>query len=370
MNGKTNIRIIFIMIAFIAITLQRYLKFMEDGATYLRLTNYIAFIFILLSFDFRKFNKGMVIFSLLLPLGFFIRRYLPIWITFALVFQLIQLKISVRQLAGLALIIVLGEIAMQYYMVTTGIVHDTVIRTIKASGHAHTWGMKNGNNLASFFMQAYTILYLLTTKKTWIPFIAFSLITGYGVYMYTCSRTPYYSLIAMCAMVLLYRSGVIWNWTKYIVGALPVILFVITFYLSMFMGGAGRGDLDELTSGRLGIAQFFFSHMTRVTLIFGMDRPEDMPLDSGYIDMLMQGGLLYVSAFCLIFFRAMNKSFDKIKFYLPFLLGILASGLAESTFSVLTAVTIIMWVVLFRSAFPERISIESKTRLKTSATQA
>lgn len=338
------------MLAFFLICLQRYLKFnLDDPGIVERTINYISFAAITVTLDYSRLRLSSICLLLLLPIGFFIRRFLPIWILLGMVYQIIDLKIPIKQLATIAFITLCGEMLIQYWMVENGMVYDKVISTAKASGKMHTWGMKNGNNLAAFFLQIYIMLYIIVPRKSWWLYTLFALITGYGVYMYTCSRTPFYSLIIICLMVIFYHLRLLRSWNRYIIGALPIVLFGLTIYFSLY--AKGTANLDDLTSGRIGLASYFFSNMTVSSILIGMPRPEGMPLDSAYIDMLMQGGIVYVTIFCIAFWKAVTSHFEEIEFYLPVLIGIIASGLAESTFTNLGALSLLTWVIIIRTKF-------------------
>lgn len=300
MAFENGIRRLFVLLAVVLVCLQRYFKFVVDDPAFSERTiNYAIFFIMLLTFNYQKANSKLILLFILLPIGFFIRRYLPIWILLTIIYQIINLRIPVKTLAYVAFITISCELCIQYYLVTNNIITDVVKQTIKASGRMHTWGMGNGNNLSAFFMQVFMLLYLIM-KKRWFVYILLTIVCGYGIYMYTCSRTPYFTIIILCILVLCYHLGLFFKFTKYIIGALPVILFGITVYLSLFDATSNTAELDTVSSGRLTIAAYFFSHMTPLAILIGMDRPENMALDSAYIDMFMQGGL-FISHYFLLF---------------------------------------------------------------------
>ena len=365
MRISRQVRILIVLLAFSLMCLQRYFKFVfDDDGLSERTINYTVFVLMMLSFDYRHFKAPLFILLLILPIGLFIRRYLPIWILLGLAYQICQLKIPIRKVALIGFIIISSELFVQYMLISHGVINDVTRKTLKASGLMHTWGMGNGNNLASFFFQAYALLYIAWGDKRWISYLILTIITGFWMYMYTCSRTPYYSLLIICACVLLLHIKAFQIRTKYLFAILVPLLFCMTLYLSLFTQGADRAEMDSITSGRISGITYYFSHMSLRSLLIGMDRPEKMALDSAYLDMLLQGGVIYALFFCIICYKAFVNSFYWIKQYIPFIIGILASGMAESTFTVLTPMSVLTWAILLNAAFPSNRPVIRKTAHK------
>ena len=83
--------------------------------------------------------------------------------------------------------------------------------------------------------------------------------------------------------------------------------------------------------------------------LVGIQIPEGIPMDGSYVCLMFGAGILGLVIFLYSFFRSMLKHFDKLKVFLPFLVGLLACGAAENSFSSATGLSVIFWFLFINA---------------------
>ncbi|MBR4624239.1 MAG: hypothetical protein IKO56_01725, partial [Alphaproteobacteria bacterium] len=109
--------------------------------------------------------------------------------------------------------------------------------------------------------------------------------------------------------------------------------------------------IDDLLSGRIRIVSLFYDELTFHSFLMGSRIP-DKPLDNAYIMLLMNGGVASVLFFLITFIKGVRKLPNEYTGeYFPFVTAVLLSGCGESTFSALTAYSLVFYRILYENFF-------------------
>ena len=147
--------------------------------------------------------------------------------------------------------------------------------------------------------------------------------------------------IALLFVWLLSLLRVIRPWMRYLVGLLPVVLTLAIFYITLNIGSFQ--ELNQTLTGRFSLYVGMLSRMSLLNWLVGIQIPKGIPMDGSYMSLIFGAGIFGCVIFLYSFFRSMLKHFDKLKSFLPFLVGLLACGVAENSFSSATGLSVIFW---------------------------
>ena len=153
--------------------------------------------------------------------------------------------------------------------------------------------------------------------------------------------------IALLFVWLLSLLRVIRPWMRYFVALLPSVLTLMIFYITMNVWNFS--ELNQMFTGRYSLYAGILSQMSFLNWLVGIQIPEGIPMDGSYVCLMFGAGILGLVIFLYSFFRSMLKHFDKLKVFLPFLVGLLACGAAENSFSSATGLSVIFWFLFINA---------------------
>lgn len=307
---------------------------------------YVVALALLISFNWAKWDKFKIFLVVFLLMALVVRRWLVVWTLFAMVYQIDYLKIPVKRLAIIGVTCLSIIILLHIAFVLCGIWENVGVHYEKSNKYLYDLGSGNSNRIASLVTFLMLLLYILLKDRYRILFPIISLSLGFIFFEITGSRTSLYTILIVNVCAFAYWIGLFWNWTKYIIALLPLVLFIGTFYLAANM--ESNEELSESASGRLYYILKFTREFGAREWMLGTVRDGEDPLDSSYLDIIVVGGITMASFFCIGFGGSVIKYFRKIKSYLPFLFGFMAAGVSETYFSYPDCASVILWVIVLQ----------------------
>lgn len=317
--------------------------------------NYVLAITILLSFDFKKIDKSKIFLIIsLLICGILIRRWLVLWTIIALVYQIDYYKINLRRLAFISIVVLSCELLIQLESVLFGILQENVIVVEKTGRMAHDLGIGNSNRLGLIIFDWCNMLYLyMAVKKgSRFTFVLISILLSSIMFYYTSCRTAYMGIWILILVAYMYWKNLIPQSTKTIVGLFPLIVFLLHLYV--FSNYSDLGDLNEASTGRLWYITKYITNFSESEWLIGGIIESDDPLDGSYLEMILKGGIVLSTLFCVTFFVSCVKCFDKIKKYLPVVISTLLAGIPETIFTTPSPSAVILWAIILYYFFPNK----------------
>ena len=244
------------------------------------------------------------------------------------------------------------------FLIQSGIIKNHEIQFVhKGKVIANSMGMGSSNlnggnpNMAGlFFYNLLTFGYLrFSSQKYVVNFLLTVVIAicSFLVFEYTQARAVLYSLLIMC-VVSVFMPIIRWfsKLNKIILTLLPLFIAVVSFYISLNLNLFY--DLDQLTSDRVSNPAFIMAQMNIVDWLIGVNIPKEMAMDSSYLTILFEGGILiFIFLFTMIAFNTWRNydSFIKIE---PVIVSLLAYGCMENIFSSFNCLSVIFFAsILF-----------------------
>lgn len=333
-----------VIIAFVLSCCMRPMSWHMEGVD--SLLRYIIALSLLLSLNWVKWDKFKVFLVVFLLMAVVVRRWLVVWTLFTMVYQIDYLKIPIKRLAAIALVCLSVIIVTQVVFVLCGIWENAGVHYEKSNKILYDLGSGNANRISTLLTFSMFCLYILLKDHYRILFPIISLSLGFVFFQITGSRTTFYAIIILNVLALAYWAGIFWNWTKYIIALVPIVLFIGTFYLAANM--ESNEELSESASGRLYYILKFTREFGGREWMLGTVREDEDPLDSSYLDIIVVGGITFASFFCAGFGASVIRFFRKIKSYLPFMLAFLAAGISETYLSFPDCASVILWAIVLQ----------------------
>lgn len=336
-----NVQIVLIWIAYLFTCVQYFLSWHFEGSdAFLR---YATAFCIILSIDFGKWDKFKMFLFVLLPIALILRRLLIVWTLLSIVYQIDQLKIPIRKLSILAISVLAIEIFLQVESILLDIIENEGKRFIKSDVIIYDLGTGNPNRASSLFFKVSLFSYILFKDKQRYLFVITTILASILGFVVTGSRTT-----LACSVLLLILAFGYWrkwfkNWMRFAIASLPVIMFIVTFYLAINL--EENKNLNEIASGRLWYIVKFTSEFTTKEWLIGAPRSIDEPLDSAYLEIIHTGGILLATFFCLSFILSVLKYYTQFLPYIPILIVVLVGGLTESIILRPSDISIIFWML-------------------------
>ena len=104
--------------------------------------------------------------------------------------------------------------------------------------------------------------------------------------------------------------------------------------------------MDVIFSGRYSCYNRMLKDATPLSIILGVN-VGDYPLDSAFLTLFSSGGMIFVWTFFSVYAKAINNMPVKnIKKYMPFIISLIVSGMAENTFSTVMPITVLFYKIL------------------------
>lgn len=252
-------------------------------------------------------------------------------------------KVPIKKLLFLATFIASLKILIWFFSLKLGLLDDSLI--IMPKGIGHTLGFSNPNLPGkSFldFMMIITVFLLYRFNNRLLLFLF--LIPNYLLYLYTMSRTPYYTALLYFLFILYFSRHSKYKFSRVFVIAIPFILYATTFIACRVY--QKYPILDVVFTTRFSKNSVHINRMTILNYMVGLKLPEG-PMDSAYLAQLFQGGIISVCIFLFVSTKGIFRMSPKdMRIFIPFIICIFISGFAENTFSTFSMSTILFYKIL------------------------
>lgn len=354
-NKKHQFHLLLIWIAYSIVTVQNFLSWHLNGID--QILRYVIAICLIVSLDFSKWDKFKIFLLLFLVIALILRRLLIVWTLLCLVYQIDYFKLSLKDLTHVALILVCFELFLQTEGVLIGLLKNTAVKYIKSNSFTYDLGTGNANRCAGLFFKIIVLLYLKYRNNNHSIFFFSSVLLGIISYKITGSRTPFICSFLIMGLAILYWKQLIPKSSKFIIAILPIVFFILTFYLAFNLNE--NKELNEAASGRLWYIVKLTQEFTIKDWLIGAPRTTDDPLDSAYLEIIHTGGILLALFFIIAFAKTTLVKFNEIKSFIPIILPMLLGGLTEAILLRPTEISVIFWVIMMQSF------IKYKPRLTT-----
>ena len=217
---------------------------------------------------------------------------------------------------------------------------------LTGKGAARTYGFNNPNTFGGFIfsliVNAYIIFISFKRNSLLVLFLLWIAIISYN---YCLSRMMLIGSIVLILVHFMVKWRIFKKWMRYCVAFLPVLFFLVNFYLIANL--SDFKDIDVLTSGRLGIYAGVLGMMTKLNWLIGVQLP-DGPMDGSLWMLFFTGGITGLLFFFVNFYFSVTRCFKELYIYFPVILAVLVSGFVENTFSSVGGVSIIFWLLVCR----------------------
>lgn len=308
--------------------------------------NYFLGFFTLLSFDFLKITRLKVCLWIILPFCLVFRNWLMLWTVVATAYQLLELRIPIRNLAYIGLSLVVIQLLALIELNFLGIVNSDAQIVDKTNRLAYDLGLGNSNNVGTTVFYFISLFYLALFKNHKSTFYVIAVIVDFLMFYITSSRTFFFGGLIIISFAFGYQINLFRKWMKYIIGLLPVILISFLIYLIInYIQSDKINEINDLATGRISLFALFFKDFSNTDFLIGKPIELDTPLDNTFLAMLHMGGLIFISFFCLSFFRSITKFYDQLKYYFPFIFGMFAASMTESLFGSPSGAGLILWMI-------------------------
>ena len=198
------------------------------------------------------------------------------------------------------------------------------------------------------------LLVYFSRFKKYIPLYLFCIIPlWFYVYQKTVSRSFLLSILALYSTYFYYFLGTIINKknilrvTGYIYISLLFIFSAITIFFSVLRLEFPR--LDRILSLRLTCYDKFLEQLTILDFFFGSKAYKNFVIDSSYVHLLFEGGILFFIGFSVFYILSTIKMVNN-KVWIPIcvIMSFMAYGLMETLllFNMLIG-TNIFWITLY-----------------------
>lgn len=345
LTEKHQFHLLLIWIAYILVCIQNFISWHFNEFD--QVLRYIIAICLIASLDLSKFDKFKIFLLVFLLVALILRRLLIVWTLLCLVYQIDCFKIPLRNLTLVALILVTLELFFQTEGVLLGVLENKAVKYVKSDSFTYDLGTGNANRCAGLFFKLIILLYLAISRNHRCLFVIISISLALVSYQTTGSRTPFICTLLIIGLSILYWKQLIPESSKFFIAVLPIIFFILTFYLALNLNA--NKDLNEVASGRLWYILKLTQEFTLKDWIIGAPRTTDDPLDSAYLEIIHTGGILLSLFFTIAFAKTTITKFTNIKSFIPIIIPMLIGGLTESILLRPTEISVIFWIVMLSS---------------------
>lgn len=339
----------FLNLKFISITVIQDRSFVIDAITYLLLivtfnypnwtyksltiTGILICIYTLINFSAYKLNVLMPLLIIQAVSGIRFKRYLGI-------------SFLITALTLIVMFIINGEgVNMAGY----SFLIDRKIRMNFGFNHPNVAALY----YYCFLINGLLLLYFSKYKKYISLYMLLIIPLWLYIYHKTASRSFVLSIIALYGSYSYYYLGSminrksLLNITQYIILSLALFFTVITVYFAL--NSDKFLTLDMLLSKRLTYYDRFLNTVDLKSFFFGANTYGDFVIDSSYIHLLFEGGILFFIGFCVFYLLSTIQMVNK-KAWVPIcvIISFMAYGLMETLllYSMLIG-TNIFWILLY-----------------------
>lgn len=262
-----------------------------------------------------------------------------------LAFTYILRGISINKIILINAIVLFICVFCWLYALALGVLKSEI--WIMPKGIAYSLGFNNPNALGFFGFQILASLYLLMRRTSKILLLILVLSINGLFFEISVSRTPWFGGFSLAFVILLMLFHLLRPWMRFFVAILPVLLTILLVYFTKHI--ASYPELDVIFTTRFSLYASVLNQMSMANWLIGAKIPSGEPMDGSYMCLLFEGGIVALVLFLCVFFYALVKKFANLRGFLPFLIGMLACGVAENTFSSATALSVIFWFLLMNS---------------------
>lgn len=229
-----------------------------------------------------------------------------------------------------------------------GITETTVMdATLLDTRVRYDYGMGNPNTFALFVYSFFINLYLYKGNDSKIYLFLIALIS-WKVYSYTGSRTFLISVVLLLLCCCIRRLCEHWpRLFKFGLLVAPILTYCFIFYFTL--NYTLYPEMDLIFSGRLDLYDSLLSSVSLSNYLFGTELINEITIDSSYLHILFEGGILSLLIFFLLYSNLIIKIDSKdLATIFPVLMSVLMFGLTESVLTfVLLYGNMIIWVLMY-----------------------
>ena len=211
----------------------------------------------------------------------------------------------------------------------------------------YDYGMGNPNTFALFVYSFFINLYLYMGKDNKLNLLLIALI-AWKVSSYTGSRTFLISVVVLLFFRCL--SGLCERWPRlFRLGLIVAPLFIYCFIFYFALNYASYPAVNILFSGRLDLYNRLLTSVSSTSYLFGTSLINEITIDSSYLHILFEGGILSFLIFILLYINLVVKVNSKeLSIIFPLLMSLLMFSLTESVLAfVLIYGNMILWVLMY-----------------------
>lgn len=204
-----------------------------------------------------------------------------------------------------------------------------------------------------FMINGLLLLYFSKYKKYINLYMLIMIPLWFYIYQKTASRSFLLSIIALYGSYSYYYLGTfvnkrnLLNLTQYIMFSMVLIFTLATVYFAI--NSERFVTVDMLLSKRLTYYERFLDTVNSKSFFFGADTYGDFVIDSSYVHLLFEGGIIFFIGFCVFYVLSTIQMVNK-KAWIPIcvIISFLCYGLMESLllYSMLIG-TNIFWILLY-----------------------
>lgn len=214
-------------------------------------------------------------------------------------------------------------------------------------GVAYTFGFANTNGFGLLFFQIACSVFLVLKNRFYLFQIILYALLAYLCFNYSASRTSTMAIISLIFLLPFCRIDFLIRHIRWIIAILPIILLIAVLHATIYK--AEYGDINALLSGRLSYYEVFFMNMSISDFILGSPLPKGVAIDGCLIYMLLLFGILGVLIFCFLFYRSFVYKFDRIYYYVPFLISMFLYGVTESIYVKPYFISFVFWYLILNT---------------------
>lgn len=224
----------------------------------------------------------------------------------------------------------------------------------------YDYGMGNPNTFAMFVYSFIINLYLYKGifYKRYLFIIA---LIGWSVFSYTGSRTFFVSVLVLLLFSCLRN---LWSsqprFSKLLLIIVPILIGVAVFYFSL--NYTLYPEVNLLFTGRLDLYNRLLSSVSYSDYIFGTGRINEETIDSSYLHLIFEGGVIPLLLFMILYINLVYKANRKeLAAILPLFASVFVFGLTESVLTfVLVFGNMIIWILLYKTYITRHIRVNKR----------
>lgn len=224
-----------------------------------------------------------------------------------------------------------------------GILQDGT--TQYAKGLTHSLGFRNSNTPGLLFMMLTLVIstFCLQTFRLKFPMLLF-LLPNYLIFTLTLGRTSFATVCLYFFLVWWFSFRRRYALERRFATVLPILLFAVTFvFLHIWYK---IPFVNVFFTGRFRINGNTLKNLSAANYVLGYRLPEG-PMDSAYLGILLNGGVMCVWLFLSSCVRGIrNMPIAQAKVFLPFVIVFAVSGFTEGTFSLFRLATVLFYKIL------------------------